>query len=98
MPQNRAKAIAISITDEQDFRRTGGGSGDPNQPSSFKDKFNELTTSMRNRAKAVLRPQMDQSPALKQQFDSIVKGGLSGAIVAWKVLRDTRLAPKDPGL
>ena len=112
MPENRNKARAVTPDELEAYQRRRHGQGGPDQdPSGLKDimleKFNELTLTFRNKAKAIARREIfamqDQGishndmrlQTLDTQFNLIAKGGVKGALAAYKIIKTYAGAPRE---
>jgi hypothetical protein len=110
MTQNKPpniRAATIGEIEEYERRRQGGGGEDP--PEGLKDRFqrkiNDMTLSIRNKAKGIARreifaleaegiPREDtRMQALDHEFNIIARGGVSGAVLACRVLLTRAASP-----
>lgn len=101
MPENRTKARAITPDELERYQRGPGGPEE--QPPGLKEvmveKLNDLTLAFRNKAKAIARREIfamedrgvsrndTRLQALNAQFNMIAKGGIRGALEAYKIIR-----------
>ena len=102
-PSQQSPRIRAATADEiEEYqRRQGGGSGGdepPNLKDIFREKINDMTLALRNRAKAVARREIfalqnlgvakadPRLQSLDLQFNTIAGGGIRGAVMAYKVL------------
>ena len=98
MPIDPKRDIRAGTPQELEaYRRQTGGGGD-HKPPSIRERFKEMVDNwslpLRNEAKRILRPVMNQNPQLEADFNNIVRGGIRGAVVAKKVL--LTLGPSQP--
>ena len=102
------RAATIGEIEEYERRRQGGGGGDEppeDLKALFHRKINDLTLSLRNRAKGVARREIfaleaagiqrddTRMQALDHEFNAIARGGVSGAILACRVLLSRPQSP-----
>lgn len=110
MTQNKPpniRAATIGEIEEYERRRQGGGGDEP--PEGLSERFhrmiNDMTLSVRNKAKGIARreifaleaegiPRDDtRMQALDHQFNTIAKGGVSGAVLACRILLTRPVSP-----
>lgn len=103
MSQNKPpniRAATMGEIEDYERRRNQGGGDEP--PEGLKDRFhrkiNDMTLSIRNKAKGIARreifaleaagiPRDDtRMQALDHEFNAIAHGGVSGAVLACRVL------------
>lgn len=94
------RAATADEIEEYQRRQGGGGGGDepPDLKEIFREKINDMTLALRNRAKAVARREIfalqnlgvakadPRLQSLDLQFNTIAGGGIRGAVMAYKVL------------
>lgn len=100
--RTKARAITPDELERYQQRQRGPGSPD-DEPPGFKQvmvgKLDDLTLTFRNKAKAIARREIfamedrgisrddRQYEALDAQFNLIAKGGVKGALAAYKIMR-----------
>lgn len=110
MTQNKPPNIrAATIGEIEEYERRRQGSGGEEPPEGLKDRFhrkiNDMTLSIRNKAKSIARreifaleaegiPRDDmRMQALDHEFNTIARGGVSGAVLACRVLLTRPASP-----
>lgn len=102
MPDGRYKARAATPEELDAYRRQqkgGGGDKPPSLKEMFRERLDDLTRPLRNRAKSIARREIfamrdlgvsltdRRLQSLDTQFNAIAQGGLKGTIAAYRVLR-----------
>lgn len=106
-PKSGIRAGTLEEIEEYQRRQRNGGGQEPppGLKEMFREKINDMTLALRNRAKGVARREIfalqnlgvartdPRLQSLDQQFNTIAGGGIKGAVMAFKVLRAYSPAP-----